>query len=156
MRVRRADTVSESIRVLKPGGTLGFTTWAHNGAFYLLQHAQTLLPDAPNSRTPEINAIQMKNGSWHDRGFITTLLTDLGMEDVRIELVDYRHDRPTPAAVARDLWVVMPPFTFPFGPRRQELGWKMFGAVEEVMRGQGEGNYGVRFVSLVVTAKKPL
>ena len=60
----------ESIRVLKPGGTFGLTTWAYDGAFYFLQHAQTLVLDAPNTRARETVAMSDANGYWRGRTFI--------------------------------------------------------------------------------------
>ena len=116
-----------------------------------------MIPDAPNTRTPEITAIQMKNGSWHDRGFIRQTLADLGMQDIRIELVDYKYDSATPRDAARSLWPVMGIFTGPWKEKKAELGWNMFECVEEIARTQSGdgGNFGIRFVSLVVTAKKP-
>ncbi len=52
----------------------------------------------------------------------------------------------------------MPIFTMPWGEKKKTAGWKMFDAVEQVAAGDpedGKGPYSIRFVSLVVTAKKP-
>jgi len=117
-----------------------------------------LLPDAPNTRTREVTAIQTRNGYWHDRTFCRDTLTGLGFVDVQVELLDNRIDFQSPEDVAKGVWPVMPIFTMPWGEKKKTAGWKMFDAVEQVAAGDpedGKGPYSIRFVSLVVTAKKP-
>ena len=101
--------------------------------------------------------MQMKNGSWHDRQFLRQTLSNLGLEGIKIELVNYRYDSATPQDTARSMWPVMGVFTMPWKEKRTELGWKMFECVEEIARTQSGdgGTFGIRFVSLVVTARKP-
>ena len=140
--------------MLQPGGTLGFTTWDICGPRNLLQYAQALIPEAPNTRTIEINAMQMANGYWHDRQFIRQTLESLGLTGIKIEGFNHRKE----AASARDCAYAMRSVTR-FSTQKwpdQEAAWRMFEKIEEVLKGEyGDGKVGIWSVALIVTAKKP-
>lgn len=150
--------ISETIRVIKPGGTLGFTTWAHSGPFYLLQEACTLIPSFPNTRTTEMSTRMNANGYWHDRTFIRSTLEGLGMTDIKINALPYVHEAPTAGEMARTLWPVVKMVAMAFGGGEASRigGWHIFEKVEEVLKLEfGDGPVKVRTVAMVVTATKP-
>lgn len=149
----------ESIIALKSGGTLGFTTWAHSGPFYLLQEAATLIPLAPNSRTIESSNFMLSKGYWHDRSFIRKTLEELEMKDIKIETYHTLHQADNGREFAKNTRIVVKVITSLWPKEiREKYGWEMFENIEKIMneRKIGDGDkVGIRSVVLVVTAKKP-
>lgn len=139
--------------MLEPGGILGFTAWAHSEPFYLLQHAASLIPTAPNMRTTDSAVMPRENGYWHDRSFIRQTLIDLGLTEIRIEPLDFRQKGKDARDWSRKMRVVVKVYTSSW---EQESRWETFSRIEEVLRGDyGDGEAWVRSVACVVTAKKP-
>ncbi|KAK6910674.1 hypothetical protein I203_104706 [Kwoniella mangroviensis CBS 8507] len=143
--------LKESIRVLKSGGTLSLSTWGCSGPLQLLQLAISLLPSYPL-----IPPSPPPGGAWSHPRYIQQILTDHGLVDIQIEPYEFVQTADSPGDMARKMHPVVPILTAKWGEERQELGWKVFEKVEELLRReQGEGPVKIWSVALVVTAKKP-
>lgn len=76
---------SECIRVLKPGGMLGFTTWHKNSSGWAddVQGAFESFPfDAPFVKRMQTT----KWGQWSDVNWIKKTLLEQGLEDVTVDV----------------------------------------------------------------------
>ncbi|OJJ46741.1 hypothetical protein ASPZODRAFT_66224 [Penicilliopsis zonata CBS 506.65] len=85
---KRSDAqlgVIESVRMLRPGGLLGFTTWKRLDWVLLIKGVLESTPEKlyfPD--VPEFLAI-MQNGNWNDEAWIRSHLQDRGCEDIKVE-----------------------------------------------------------------------
>jgi hypothetical protein len=148
----------ETLRTLKPGGQLGFTTWAYNRPMELAQQATSLLPTFPNTSTVEAYTRVSANGYWHDRGYVRAQLEALGLVDIKIESTLFTHGANSAAECAKMMWILVKIRSMALGGGEASRveGWKLFDKIAEVLRlEQGDGPVKVSMVALVVTARKP-
>ncbi|OIW28761.1 S-adenosyl-L-methionine-dependent methyltransferase [Coniochaeta ligniaria NRRL 30616] len=76
----------ESIRVLKPGGTLGFTTWHDHGSGWEPDF-RSALASFP-FEAPFVMRMQTTRwGNWSNVNWIRRTLEDLGLEDVKVDVM---------------------------------------------------------------------
>ena len=76
----------ESIRILSPGGRLGLTTWHDHGAGWApdFRGALAALPfEAPFAMRMQTTAW----GEWSNVNWVRRALEDVGLEDVRVEVL---------------------------------------------------------------------
>ncbi|WWC63070.1 uncharacterized protein I303_105669 [Kwoniella dejecticola CBS 10117] len=140
----------ESIRVLKPRGTLSFSTWAYAGPLHLLQHAIALLPSYPLTPSPP------PEGPWTQPEYIRKILIEHNMKEIKVTPFEFQQYADSPKEMARKMWPVVKIITSQWGERQGELGWTMFEKIEELLRrDQGDGRVKIISVALIVTAKKP-
>ncbi|WVW85846.1 hypothetical protein I302_107884 [Kwoniella bestiolae CBS 10118] len=143
--------LKESIRVLKPGGSLSLSTWACSAPLQLIQRSIALLPSFPL-----IPPSPPPGGSWSHPEFVRKILTDNGLTGIKIEPYHFVQEARSPADMARKMLPVVPIMTAKWGEDRQELGWKVFEKIEEVLTAEkGHGPVKIWSVALIVTAKKP-
>src|SRR4051794_10730764 len=78
-------TVTDSIRILKPGGHLGFTTWHLLPGFVAdLEAAFKSFPfDAPFQWTLQTTAW----GDWANANWVKKALAAKGLEDIKVDLL---------------------------------------------------------------------
>nr|XP_018261255.1 uncharacterized protein I303_05691 [Kwoniella dejecticola CBS 10117]OBR83413.1 hypothetical protein I303_05691 [Kwoniella dejecticola CBS 10117] len=142
--------LEESIRVLKPRGTLSFSTWAYAGPLHLLQHAIALLPSYPLTPSPP------PEGPWTQPEYIRKILIEHNMKEIKVTPFEFQQYADSPKEMARKMWPVVKIITSQWGERQGELGWTMFEKIEELLRrDQGDGRVKIISVALIVTAKKP-
>ncbi|WWC71757.1 uncharacterized protein I206_105716 [Kwoniella pini CBS 10737] len=141
----------ESIRVLKSGGKLSFSTWSYSGPFHLIQHAIALLPYyplLPPSPTP--------GGQWTHPEYLRQILQEEGMTEIEINPYEFIQTALNTEDMARKMHHVVKIVTNSWGIEQQELGWKVFEKIEELLRrNQGDGEVKITSVALIITAKKP-
>ncbi|KAK0715216.1 S-adenosyl-L-methionine-dependent methyltransferase [Lasiosphaeris hirsuta] len=77
--------LNEALRILKPGGTLGFTTWHRTPGWAPdLQAAFKSFPfEAPLAVTLQTS----KWGDWADVNWVRETLEDRGLQDVKVEVL---------------------------------------------------------------------
>ncbi|WVW85847.1 hypothetical protein I302_107885 [Kwoniella bestiolae CBS 10118] len=144
--------IKESIRVLKPGGTLSFSTWGAHGPFQVIQRAISLLPSYPLT-----DPLPSPGGEpWSHPRYLHKTLLEQGLEDIRIEPFEYVHTAHSPGEMTYKMKSIVPYVTFQWGDEREELGWKLFEIIEETLRReQGDGPVRLVSVAIVVSARKP-
>ncbi|WWC90912.1 uncharacterized protein L201_005850 [Kwoniella dendrophila CBS 6074] len=143
--------LEESIRVLKPNGVLGFSTWAYSGPFHLLQHAIALLPNYPFNPNPP-----PPGGNWMHPQWLKQTLESKGMKDIKIEPYEFTQTAESAAEMSRKMHHVVKIVTSKWGSEQRELGWKVFEKIEDLLiREQGKGPVKITSVALIVTARKP-
>ena len=74
--------LKETHRILKTGGTIGFTTWTKPG---FMPSFMTVFPDFSPGATPVA-------GEWRDAHKMTEILTAIGFHDVEVNPVDFETD----------------------------------------------------------------
>ncbi|WVQ68263.1 uncharacterized protein L199_006470 [Kwoniella botswanensis] len=115
--------------------------------YYLLTHS-FLLPrlQAEHGRIPVTS----------NKYSPTTVLTDHGLIDIKVEPYQFVQVADSPGDMARKMRPVVPILTAKWGKEKQELGRKVFEEVEEILkREQGEGPVKIWSIALVAIAKKP-
>ena len=75
--------LKETHRILKTGGTIGFTTWTKPG---FMPSFMTVFPDFNPGATPVA-------GEWRDTSKMTEILTAIGFHDVEVNPVDFETDQ---------------------------------------------------------------
>lgn len=70
----------ESLRILKPGGVLGFTTWMKPG---FIESMKAVFPDYGMGATP-------LGGGWGNEEFVSKTIKELKVEDVKIENCNFQ------------------------------------------------------------------
>ncbi|KAB5555035.1 S-adenosyl-L-methionine-dependent methyltransferase [Coniochaeta sp. 2T2.1] len=78
--------LKESIRILKPGGTLGFTTWHDQNAGWAPDF-RSALESFPFEAPFEMRMQTTQWGKWSDVNWIRRTLEDLGLEDVKVDVL---------------------------------------------------------------------
>lgn len=141
----------ETLRVLQPGGTLAFTTWALSGPFQLLQLAQAHLTDYPLVPPPG-----RLFGAWNHPRYVKSQLQELGYTNIEITPYTFTHSAGSAAEMARKMWLVLMLYTMGWGEERKHSGWELGQAVEEALKlQQGEGMVEITSVALLVKAQRP-
>ncbi|KAI1972891.1 hypothetical protein LOZ53_001968 [Ophidiomyces ophidiicola] len=80
--------LDECLRVLKPGGTLGFTVWKKSGWLNDINDAIASMPGDLKQPTPEEFSMALENGDpWHDTDWIKSQLEKRGCKNIQITLV---------------------------------------------------------------------
>ncbi|WWC71756.1 uncharacterized protein I206_105715 [Kwoniella pini CBS 10737] len=142
--------LQESIRVLKSGGTLSFSTWAYSGPFQLLQHAIALFPSYPLTPSPP------SGSSWTHPQSVRKILEEHKLKDIIITPFEFFQYADNPRQMAKKMWPVVKVISSRWGEQQGELGWKVFEKIEELLkRDQGDEEVKIASVALIVTAKKP-
>ncbi|XWX01216.1 hypothetical protein V2A60_009242 [Cordyceps javanica] len=81
--------VKEAIRVLKPGGVFGATTFpAHKENKFWFADVQTAFDAMPfDAPYPEQMPMQMHtSGTWYEPAWVATHLPELGLQDVKVDV----------------------------------------------------------------------
>ncbi|KAH8926829.1 S-adenosyl-L-methionine-dependent methyltransferase [Atractiella rhizophila] len=150
--------IQEAIRVTKPGGTIGFTTWNTLGWYPSAKETAERVPGCPPQ--PHPTEMWKKTGDWHSAEYISNLLKSppLSLEDVKVELfpctmaVDRAQDHAYSELVLNIL----------------TLGWseeqkkELTEPYRETLRQVLEEKYGkdvpvvMEYVAVVSTGRKPL
>ncbi|KAK3311817.1 S-adenosyl-L-methionine-dependent methyltransferase [Apodospora peruviana] len=76
--------LDEAIRILKPGGTLGFTTWAQMPGW--AEDLQSAFASFPFEAPFSFGVQTTEWGNWGDVDWIRKELEERGLEDVKVEL----------------------------------------------------------------------
>jgi SAM-dependent methyltransferase len=78
--------LTEILRVLKPGGICGFTTWSYLSWICLLRSAIATIPGAPSFPHEQDVLLYLSNQKpWHDQPFVQETLDKAGFVDIKIE-----------------------------------------------------------------------
>jgi SAM-dependent methyltransferase len=76
---------SEMLRILKPGGTCGITTWSYYGWLPQMREALATLPEpCPPFPTDEAMLGLFPTGAWHKKEFVEGQLSSYGFTDIDV------------------------------------------------------------------------
>jgi hypothetical protein len=149
-RRSKPSDVLESLRTLRIGGTLAFTTWALSGPFQLCQLAQSRLPDYPLAPPP-----QRLSGSWNHPRYVQSQLKDIGYTNVEITPFSFIQEASSAEQMVKKMWHVLMLLTEGWGDERKAMGWKLARSMEQGLRaGQGDGRVAITSVALLITARR--
>ncbi|KAG8886376.1 hypothetical protein FRB97_004911 [Tulasnella sp. 331] len=142
----------ESARILKPGGTVGFTTWNHQEWFDSLRLAVSRVPGAPPM--PEITALWRKTGMWDDPPWVEQQLVELGFSDLKVQLLDYKVNMGSPKEFVAGASPMISQLTRGWASGKASLlPVELEKALEE--KYGGDGPFEQRMVAIIASAKKP-
>lgn len=141
---------AETHRVLRPDGTISFTTWGLSGPFALLQLAQAHMVDyplaPPNSRL---------TGHWNHPRYVSSQLESVGYTDIKITSFPFVQKADSARDMAKKMRHAIMLHTLAWGTERQEKGWELGQMIEKVLQDQrGPGPIEIHSVALLITAKK--
>ncbi|KAL8712495.1 MAG: hypothetical protein Q9220_003343 [cf. Caloplaca sp. 1 TL-2023] len=156
--------LNECLRILHPGGTCAFTTWAHTAWVADLRSAISTLPSPPPFPSDlTLYRSWGDGGDWHIPSWIhthlsTTTAYNNQFTDIRIETVEKDLEMESPAVFVDTFSVMLPVMLKRFWSEeeRRERGGEVLPALERWM----EGKYGkgqkvrMRWVANVVVARK--
>lgn len=80
-------TDAEAIRVLEPGGVLGFSTWHKQSGW--MEQVKEAFKTFPFEAPCEMALQTTTWGDWSDVNWIRKTLVDKGLHDVKVEVVAY-------------------------------------------------------------------
>ncbi|KAG8857600.1 hypothetical protein FRB96_005618 [Tulasnella sp. 330] len=144
--------LKESARILKPGGTVGFTTWNHQEWFDSLRLAVSRVPGAPPM--PEITALWRKTGMWDDPSWVEQQLVELGFSDLKVQLLDYKVNMGSPKEFVAGASPMISQLTRGWASGKASLlPVELEKALEE--KYGGDGPFEQRMVAIIASAKKP-
>ncbi|KAH8819460.1 S-adenosyl-L-methionine-dependent methyltransferase [Xylogone sp. PMI_703] len=151
--------LDDCVRILKPGGTIAFTTWQKVGWIDTVNETIALLSDELPRVSWEKFQAGFQKGDWHDPSWLEVELKNRGLRDVNIT-TDSRHiEGLTPQEMGLG---VMPPMKMIMAldwteGQRQQYGEKFMPKMIEYLESRGSKEAPVwHFVANVVTARKPL
>lgn len=82
------NSETECLRVLKPGGMLGFTTW-HKGGIGWAEGVRDAFASFPFEASCSMKMQTTKWGDWSDVNWIKKTLHDQGLEDVKVDVLSH-------------------------------------------------------------------
>ncbi|KAH8926941.1 S-adenosyl-L-methionine-dependent methyltransferase [Atractiella rhizophila] len=153
--------LQETIRVTKPGGIIGFTTWNHIGWFPPVKEAVSRLPGSLPLADPNINWI--KTGDWHSTEWVANLLRSppFSLEDVDVQFFPCMMKVDSAHAYVYENTMILNFITMQWSEEQKadsELKDQVKKSIEQVL----EERYGkdtpfeFEFMSLICTGRKPL
>src|SRR5690242_906929 len=90
-------TLGKLATLIRPGGTLAITSWAHLPWFALLEETLVGLENGPDVPTHEQLYAGMMNGQpWQDRAFVKEQLERIGLQRVKVVQEVFNVDCGTP------------------------------------------------------------
>lgn len=141
----------ETLRTLKPKGTVSFTTWSLSGPYALLQQAQARLSDYPLT-PPNLRLLT----SWNHPRYARSQLSKLGYVDIKVTPHAFKQTAKDARDMARKMRHVIMLHTLMWGEERRDKGWELGEMVERVLReSQGDGEVSINSVVLLISARKP-
>lgn len=120
-------------RILRSGGTLGYTSWTSPGWIPLLQRAD-----------PTFVVPALFSSPWNTPSTITSSLTSLGFHSIVVAESRFETIHPDAKEWVEGMGKVVPPYA-------GEVGKKVLKLLEEE---QGTGAFKLEWVAWVVTAVK--
>ncbi|KAJ5519943.1 hypothetical protein N7463_000396 [Penicillium fimorum] len=153
---KSVKALTETARMLQPGGTIAFSTWIEPGWVAIARAAIESMPgDLYFPETPKLLAV-MTDGQWDSKSWIESQLEELGFQDIEV--------RPTTIklTLTSPVFVDMSMFMFPlmansFWTEKQleENKDKVRPALEKYVEGvYGSGNIDTEWVAILSTAHK--
>ncbi|GAD93840.1 UbiE/COQ5 family methyltransferase, putative [Paecilomyces variotii No. 5] len=155
-----SSALNECLRILKPGGTIAFSTWKKSGWFADLRDAVAEIPGNLPFPSQQEFLEAIGKGHWDDEKWIATCLRDHGFEDISV--------RPAEESVSVDshddfiamLSSMIPLITSRFWNEEQRQTHEK--DIAPVMRAYLERKYGkgqlitTDWIAVLSTAKKPM
>ncbi|CAG7968422.1 unnamed protein product [Penicillium olsonii] len=78
--------LDETVRMLKPGGTIAFSTWKETGWIPIARKAiESISRDLPFPGSAELLAV-LSDGEWHSVAWIKSQLVQRGFEDIDVRV----------------------------------------------------------------------
>ncbi|KAL1862035.1 hypothetical protein Plec18170_000859 [Paecilomyces lecythidis] len=154
------SALNETLRILKPGGTIAFSTWKKSGWFSDLRDAIAEIPGNLPFPSQQEFLEAIGKGHWDDETWIAERLQDHGFEDISV--------RPVEESVTVDnhddfitmLSSMTPLITSRFWSEEQKQTHEK--DIAPVMRAYLERKYGkgqpikTDWIAILSTAKKPM
>ncbi|KAF3480388.1 uncharacterized protein GIQ15_05735 [Arthroderma uncinatum] len=150
----------ECLRILKPGGTLAFTTWEKCGWSDDVNAAIATMPGNLPKPTPKEFLMSLGNGDeWHNPDWVEAQLSKRGLKDIQVKLAPKTIATSTLTEILPSLAPIIThiPAKFWNSEQREQHGDNLASAVSSYL----EKNYSVdqlipmNWVAVVATAQKP-
>ncbi|KAH8924664.1 S-adenosyl-L-methionine-dependent methyltransferase [Atractiella rhizophila] len=153
--------IQEAIRVTKPGGVIGFTTWNSLGWFPPANEAISRLPGPPPIQDPTRPSV--RTGDWYSSEYVSKLLQSppLSLEDVQVELypckfkVDSAH-KFAYGQYGQPMFINLMTMTWS-EEQKKELKEQLKESLEQVLveRYGTDSPFELDFVAVICTGRKP-
>ncbi|KAJ5154735.1 uncharacterized protein N7500_010174 [Penicillium coprophilum] len=148
--------LSETARMLQPGGTIAFSTWIEPGWMPFARKAIQSMPG--NLCFPETTKIlaAMTDGKWDSKSWIESQLEELGFQDIEVRSTTVKMTLTSP--VFADMSLMMLPMimnSFWTEKQREENKQKVRPALEKYVEDNyGSGHIDTEWVAILSTARK--
>ncbi|KAK4151020.1 S-adenosyl-L-methionine-dependent methyltransferase [Chaetomidium leptoderma] len=147
--------LNEAIRILQPGGILGFTTWHKEAGWFIeLRRAFKSFPfEAPC----EMGLQTTEWGDWSDVNWVRETLVGKGLRDVNVDLLAFTSHVDSPAFFVENCkmmmdWVMTSCWSEEL--RKEHPKEEVFQMVREVLdKKYGDGGWEATWVGLVATGR---
>ncbi|EFQ99087.1 hypothetical protein MGYG_02101 [Nannizzia gypsea CBS 118893] len=155
------ESLDECLRILKPGGTLAFTTWKKIGWSDDVNAAiATVAPDLPRPTSDEFLMSLGSGDEWHNPAWVESQLQKRGLGDIQVRLVQKTMATSTHSEMMPALTPIMLhlPARFWSEEQREKYGSSLAPAVSDYLTSR----YGVDnpipmdWIAIVATATKPV
>ncbi|KAH8926965.1 S-adenosyl-L-methionine-dependent methyltransferase [Atractiella rhizophila] len=150
--------IQEAIRVTKPGGVIGFTTWNSLGWFPPANEAISRLPGPPAIQDPTRPSV--RTGDWYSPEYISQLVQSppLSLEDVQVELYPCKVKVDSAHTFAYEQPMLINLMTMAWSEeQKKELKEKLKETLEQVLvEWHGSDSpFELDFVAVICTGRKP-
>nr|KMM64586.1 hypothetical protein CPAG_00938 [Coccidioides posadasii RMSCC 3488] len=153
--------LDECLRILKPGGTVAFTTWKKSGWSEDVNAAIATMPGNLAQPTPEEFLMSLGNGDeWHDPSWVKAQLWKRGLENIQVNLVSKTIATSTVPETIPALAPIMAHIPAKFWNEKQRQ--KSAGSLASTVSSYLETKYGtdkpipMHWIAVVATAQKPI
>ncbi|KAM5469143.1 hypothetical protein MauCBS54593_004495 [Microsporum audouinii] len=154
------ESLDECLRILKPGGTLAFTTWKKTGWNDDINAAiAKVAPGLPQPTSDEF-LMSLGNGDeWHNPSWVEAELQKRGLEDIQVNLVQKTMATSTQSEMLPALAPILAhiPARFWSEEQREKHGSGLVSAVSAYLtsRYATDEPIPMEWIAIVATARKP-
>ncbi|KAF9252478.1 hypothetical protein DTO006G1_8959 [Penicillium roqueforti] len=148
--------LNETVRMLKPGGTIAFSTWIQPGWIPIARQVIESMPgNLPFPEAPKLLGV-ITDGQWHSKPWIESQLEGRGLQDIDVREITTKLTLTSPILV--EMIMMMLPVlmkSFWTEKQREENTDNVRPAVEKYLEDTyGHGNIDTDWMAILSTARK--